>query len=240
MKKIFIFLVLISTIQLNAQTTKNSFVILNEFRVKDNAAASVYLKKMNASAVKLSNGTITGRGSHHSESGRIYTLTNVPDLGKFINERGDIWKKAQDENQDIVEQDANNNTQPIQRSTWERLSELSNLPADYKASDYTFRRVDIVTVANGKNKEYQALLSKWNELHKKNGIDSKFIILKAMEGYNMNTYLSIQPDKSAIDYYNHRKERSEMRKKDPEFQKIWNDLNAIRTNIRIDHLNSIL
>ena len=56
----------------------------------------------------------------------------------------------------------------------------------------------------------------------------------------MNTYLSIQPDKSAVDYYIHRNERSEMRKKDPEFKKVWDALNAIRTNLRIDHLNSVL
>ena len=223
---------------MNAQTTKNSFVVLSESRVKDNNIASAYLLRMNASAVKLSNGTITSRRSNFSESGRIYTLTNVPDLGKFINERGDIWRKVTAENQDISKED--NSTQPNQRSTWERLSELSNLPADYKASDYTFRRIDIFTVAYGKNNEYQALLSKWNELNKKNGIDNKVSILKAIEGYNTNTYFSIQPDKSAVDYYIHRNERSEMRKKDPEFKKVWDALNAIRTNIRIDHLNSVL
>ena len=238
MKKIFIFLVLISTIQLNAQTTKNSFVVLSESRVKDNNIASAYLLRMNASAVKLSNGTITSRGSNFSESGRIYTLTNVPDLGKFTNERGDIWRKVYAENQDISSED--NSTQPNQRSTWERLSEISNLPANYKSTDYTFRRIDIYTVAYGKNEEYQDLQSKWNELNKKNGIDQKIIILKALEGYNTNTYLFIQPDKSAVDYYIHRNERSEMRKKDPEFKKVWDALNAIRTNLRIDHLNSVL
>ena len=238
MKKLFIFLVLISTIQLNAQTTKNSFVILSESRVKDNNVASENLLRMNASAVKLSNGTITSRGSNFSESGRIYTLTNVPDLGKFINERGAIWTKVFAENQDISTED--NTTQPNQRSTWERLSEISNLPANYKSTDYTFRRVDMFTVAYGKNKEYMDLQSKWNELNKKNGIDQRIIILKAMEGYTTNTYLFIQPDKSAVDYYIHRNERSEMRKKDPEFKKVWDALNAIRTNIRIDHLNSVL
>jgi len=237
MKKLFIFLVLISTIQLNAQTTKNSFVILSESRVKDNNVASENLLRMNASAVKLSNGTITSRGSNFSESGRIYTLTNVPDLGKFINERGAIWSKVFAENQDISTED--NTTQPNQRSTWERLSEISNLPANYKSTDYTFRRVDMFTVAYGKNKEYMDLQSKWNELNKKNGIDQRIIILKAMEGYTTNTYLFIQPDKSAVDYYIHRNERSEMRKKDPEFKKVWDALNAIRTNIRIDHLNSV-
>ena len=238
MKKLFIFLVLISTIQLNAQTTKNSFVILSESRVKDNNVASENLLRMNASAVKLSNGTITSRGSNFSESGRIYTLTNVPDLGKFINERGAIWTKVFAENQDISTED--NTTQPNQRSTWERLSEISNLPANYKSTDYTFRRVDMFTVAYGKNKEYMDLQSKWNELNKKNGIDQRIIILKALEGYNTNTYLFIQPDKSAVDYYIHRNERAEMRKKDPEFKKVWDALNAIRTNIRIDHLNSVL
>jgi len=238
MKKLFIFLVLISTIQLNAQTTKNSFVILSESRVKDNNVASENLLRMNASAVKLSNGTITSRGSNFSESGRIYTLTNVPDLGKFINERGAIWSKVFAENQDISTED--NTTQPNQRSTWERLSEISNLPANYKSTDYTFRRVDMFTVAYGKNKEYMDLQSKWNELNKKNGIDQRIIILKALEGYNTNTYLFIQPDKSAVDFYIHRNERSEMRKKDPEFKKVWDALNAIRTNIRIDHLNSVL
>ena len=223
---------------MNAQTTKNSFVVLSESRVKDNNIASAYLLRMNASAVKLSNGTITSRGSNFSESGRIYTLTNVPDLGKFTNERGDIWRKVYAENQDISSED--NSTQPNQRSTWERLSEISNLPANYKSTDYTFRRIDIYTVAYGKNKEYQDLQSKWNELNKKNGIDQKIIILKALEGYNTNTYLFIQPDKSAVDYYIHRNERSEMRKKDPEFKKVWDALNAIRTNIRIDHLNSVL
>jgi hypothetical protein len=238
MKKLFIFLVLISTIQLNAQTTKNSFVILSESRVKDNNVASENLLRMNASAVKLSNGTITSRGSNFSESGRIYTLTNVPDLGKFINERGAIWTKVFAENQDISTED--NTTQPNQRSTWERLSEISNLPANYKSTDYTFRRVDMFTVAYGKNKEYMDLQSKWNELNKKNRIDQRIIILKALEGYNTNTYLFIQPDKSAVDFYIHRNERSEMRKKDPEFKKVWDALNAIRTNIRIDHLNSVL
>jgi hypothetical protein len=238
MKKLFIFLVLISTIQLNAQTTKNSFVILSESRVKDNNVASENLLRMNASAVKLSNGTITSRGSNFSESGRIYTLTNVPDLGKFINERGAIWTKVFAENQDISTED--NTTQPNQRSTWERLSEISNLPANYKSTDYTFRRVDMFTVAYGKNKEYMDLQSKWNELNKKNGIDQRIIILKALEGYNTNTYLFIQPDKSAVDFYIHRNERSEMRKKDPEFKKVWDALNAIRTNIRIDHLNIVL
>ena len=223
---------------MNAQTTKNSFVVLSESRVKDNNIASAYLLRMNASAVKLSNGTITSRGSNFSESGRIYTLTNVPDLGKFTNERGDIWRKVYAENQDISSED--NSTQPNQRSTWERLSEISNLPANYKSTDYTFRRIDIYTVAYGKNEEYQDLQSKWNELNKKNGIDQKIIILKALEGYNTNTYLFIQPDKSAVDYYIHRNERSEMRKKDPEFKKVWDALNAIRTNLRIDHLNSVL
>ena len=223
---------------MNAQTTKNSFVILSESRVKDNNVASENLLRMNASAVKLSNGTITSRGSNFSESGRIYTLTNVPDLGKFINERGAIWSKVFAENQDISTED--NTTQPNQRSTWERLSEISNLPANYKSTDYTFRRVDMFTVAYGKNKEYMDLQSKWNELNKKNGIDQRIIILKALEGYNTNTYLFIQPDKSAVDFYIHRNERSEMRKKDPEFKKVWDALNAIRTNIRIDHLNSVL
>ena len=223
---------------MNAQTTKNSFVILSESRVKDNNVASENLLRMNASAVKLSNGTITSRGSNFSESGRIYTLTNVPDLGKFINERGAIWTKVFAENQDISTED--NTTQPNQRSTWERLSELSNLPANYKSTDYTFRRVDMFVVAYGKNKEFMDLQSKWNELTKKNGIDQRIIILKALEGYNTNTYLFIQPDKSAVDYYIHRNERAEMRKKDPEFKKVWDALNAIRTNIRIDHLNSVL
>ena len=45
---------------------------------------------------------------------------------------------------------------------------------------------------------------------------------------------------ASVDYYIHRNERSEMRKKDPEFKKVWDALNAIRTNIRIDHLNSVL
>jgi hypothetical protein len=74
-----------------------------------------------------------------------------------------------------------------------------------------------------------------HEIELKIGIKFSSVTWRAIDGYSTNTYMTLVPDNSILDFYTHFTERQKIRKNSKEY----NDFNntTVITNInRIDHL----
>ena len=238
MKKVILLLSLFIGLSSIAQDATKRFALLGESKVKDMDIFRKNFPVQDAFARKNYEGIMGNRAVHTSETGSLYNFSFVDgdeNLGKFITKRGTANNKFREANPKIAEENSNNTDGAWRRSTWIRVNALEFLPADFKLENYNFRKVIIETVPANQQEAYEKEQLKLHEIELKIGIKFLSVTWRAVDGYPTNTYMTLIPDNSILDFYTHFTERQKIRRNSKEF----NDFNntTVITNInRIDHL----
>ena len=238
MKKVILLLSLFIGLSSIAQDATKRFALLGESKVKD---MDIFRKNFPVSAAfakKSYEGIMENRAVHTSETGSLYNFSFVDgdeNLGKFITKRGTYNNKFREANPKIAEENSNNTDGAWRRSTWIRVNALEFLPADFKLENYNFRKVIIETVPANQQEAYEKEQLKLHEIELKIGIKFLSVTWRAVDGYPTNTYMTLIPDNSILDFYTHFTERQKIRRNSKEFNDF--DNTTVITNInRIDHL----
>lgn len=238
MKKVILLLSLFIGLSSIAQDATKRFALLGESKVKDMDIFRKNFPVQDAFARKNYEGIMGNRAVHTSETGSLYTFSFVDgdeNLGKFITKRGTANNKFREANPKIAEENSNNTDGAWRRSTWIRVNALEFLPADFKLENYNFRKVIIETVPVNQQEAYEKEQLKLHEIELKIGIKFLSVTWRAVDGYPTNTYMTLIPDNSILDFYTHFTERQKIRKNSKEFNDF--DNTTVNTNInRIDHL----
>jgi hypothetical protein len=238
MKKVILLLSLLIGLSSIAQNATKRFALLSESKVKDMDVYKKNLPVTDAFARKIWEGVMGNRAVHQSETGSLYNFSFVDgdeNFGKFIAIRGTFNNKFYEAYPKIADENWANIDGSFRRSTWIRINALEFLPADFKLENYNFRKVIIETVPANQQEAYEKEQLKLHEIELKIGIKFLSVTWKAIDGYSTNTYMTLIPDNSILDFYTHFTERQKIRKNSKEY----NDFNntTVITNInRIDHL----
>ena len=222
--------------EVSAQDNAKVYIRIGELSVKDVSVTSKALLKINPSFVKASNGVVNGRNAYSSESGLVYVITSFNDVGKFMQENGAYWNKASLENPGVTDEMSANTQAPNTQSIWVRFNEASNNVANFKPSDYDFRRIIIVNVLLGRVKEYEALLIKQNALMLKYGFNYNKLIFKSIVGYTQNSYLTIIADHSMTEHLESRSVRMKKISETSELSEVSKALRALTIPVKVDFL----
>jgi len=238
MKKIILLLSLFIGLSSIAQDDTKRFFILSESKVKDMDIFRKNFPVQDAFARKNYEGIMGNRAVHTSETGSLYNFSFVDgdeNLGKFITKRGTANNKFREANPKIAEENSNNTDGAWRRSTWIRVNALEFLPADFKLENYNFRKVIIETVPANQQEAYEKEQLQLHEIELKIGVKFLSVTWRAVDGYPTNTYMTLIPDNSILDFYTHFTERQKIRRNSKEFNDF--DNTTVITNInRIDHL----
>lgn len=238
MKKVILLLSLFIGLSSIAQDATKRFALLGESKVKDMDIFRKNFPVQDAFARKNYEGIMGNRAVHTSETGSLYNFSFVDgdeNLGKFITKRGTANNKFREANPKIAEENSNNTDGAWRRSTWIRVNALEFLPADFKLENYNFRKVIIETVPANQQEAYEKEQLKLHEIELKIGVKYLSVTWRAVDGYPTNTYMTLIPDNSILDFYTHFTERQKIRRNSKEFNDF--DNTTVITNIvRIDHL----
>ena len=241
MKKIILLLSLFIGLSSIAQDATKRFALLNEYKVKDMDIFRKNFPVNDAFARKSYEGIMENRAVHTSETGNIYNFSFVDgdeNLGKFITKRGTTNGKFREENPKIAEENSNNTDGAWRRSTWIRVNELQFLPADYKMENYNFRKIVMRTVPANEQEAFEKQMLKQHELELKIGVKYLSVTWRAVDGYPTNTYMTILPDNSILDFYTHYADRQQKRNNSKEFNDSMKT--GVKSNlIKIDHLSRV-
>ena len=238
MKKVILLLSLFIGLSSIAQKATKRFALLSESKVKDMDLYKKNLPTADAFARKIWEGVMGNRAVHESETGSLYNFSFVDgdeNFGKFITIRGTFNNKFYEAYPKIADENWANLDGSVRRSTWIRINALEFLPADFKLENYNFRKIFIETVPANQQEAYEKQQLQLHEIELKIGIKLLSVTWKAIDGYSTNTYMTLVPDNSILDFYKHYTERQQIRKNSKEY----NDYNnsTVITNInRIDHL----
>jgi hypothetical protein len=187
---------------------------------------------------KMNEGIMNNRVAHTSETGSLYILSFIDgdeNLGKYIASRA--TNKFREANPKIAEE-MSNNTDAWRRSTWIRVNELHFLPADYKMENYNFRKIVMRTVPANEQEAFEKQQQKMHEIELKIGVKYLSTTFRAVDGYPSNTYMTILPDNSILDFYTKYADRQEKRKNSKEFNDSMKT--GVKYNtIRLDHLSRV-
>ena len=238
MKKVILLLSLFIGLSSIAQKATKRFALLSESKVKDMDIFRKNYPVQDAFARKNYEGIMRNRAVHTSETGSLYNFSFVDgdeNLGKFITKRGTANNKFREANPKIAEENSNNTDGAWRRSTWIRVNALEFLPADFKMEDYNFRKVFIEIVPANQQEAYEKQQLQLHEMELKIGIKFLSVTWKAIDGYSTNTYMTLVPDNSILDFYTHYTERQKIRKNSKEYNDL-NNTTVITNTIRIDHL----
>ena len=241
MKKVILLLSLFIGLSSIAQDATKRFALLGESKVKDMDIFRKNFPVQDAFARKNYEGIMENRAVHTSETGSLYNFSFVDgdeNLGKFITKRGTYNNKFREANPKIAEENSNNIDGAWRRSTWIRVNELQFLPADFKMEDYNFRKIWIRTVPANEQEAFEKQELQQHELGLKIGVKYLSVTWRAVDGYPTNTYMTILPDNSILDFYTHYADRQKIRNNSKEF----NDSikTGVKSNlIKIDHLSRV-
>ena len=241
MKKIILLLSLFIGLSSIAQDATKRFALLGESKVKDMDIFRKNFPVQDAFARKNYEGIMGNRAVHTSETGSLYNFSFVDgdeNLGKFITKRGTANNKFREANPKIAEENSNNTDGAWRRSTWIRINALEFLPADFKMEDYNFRKIVIRTVPANEQEAFEKQQLQQHELGLKIGVKYLSVTWRAVDGYPTNTYLTILPDNSILDFYTHYADRQQKRNNSKEFNDSMKT--GVKSNIiRIDHLSRV-
>lgn len=180
---------------------------------------------------------IIDRFAFSSESRRAYTFTmfkGEKNYGKYIGSRGttnDAFKKEQP---DLTERLRQNAIGATSRSSWTVLRDQSSTEANWNANKYNFRKLHMYTVAYGQTETFEALLKEIKEYEAKINRTLNRIIIRCVDGYSSNTYITMLPDNSVNEFFEHRQARSQNR--DPKLVELYEKLYGMMTILRTDDL----
>jgi len=238
MKKVILLLSLFIGLSSIAQDATRHFFYLGESKVKDMDVFRKNFPVQDAFTRKMNEGIMNNRVAHTSETGSLYILSFIDgdeNLGKYIASRA--TNKFREANPKIAEE-MSNNTDAWRRSTWIRVNELHFLPADYKMENYNFRKIVMRTVPANEQEAFEKQQLQMHELELKIGVKYLSSTWRAVDGYPTNTYITILPDNSILDFYTKYADRQEKRKNSKEFNDSMKT--GVKYNIiRLDHLSRV-
>ena len=240
MKKVILLLSLFIGLSSIAQDATRHFFYLGESKVKDMDIFRKVFPVQDAFTRKMNEGIMNNRVAHISETGSLYILSFIDgdeNLGKYIGNRANTSIKFREANPKIAEE-MSNNTDAWRRSTWIRVNELHFLPADYKMENYNFRKIVMRTVPANEQEAFEKQQLQMHELELKIGVKYLSSTWRAVDGYPTNTYITILPDNSILDFYTKYADRQEKRKNSKEFNDSMKT--GVKYNIiRLDHLSRV-
>ena len=240
MKKIILLLSLFIGLSSIAQDATRHFFYLGESKVKDMDVFRKNFPVQDAFTRKMNEGIMNNRVAHISETGSLYILSFIDgdeNLGKYIGNRANTSIKFREANPKIAEE-MSNNTDAWRRSTWIRVNELHFVPADYKMENYNFRKIVMRTVPANEQEAFEKQQLQQHELGLKIGVKYLSVTYRAVDGYPTNTYMTILPDNSILDFYTKYADRKEKRKNSKEFNDSMKT--GVKYNtIRLDHLSRV-
>ena len=101
--------------------------------------------------------------------------------------------------------------------------------------DYNFRKIVMRTVPANEQEAFEKQQLQQHELGLKIGVKYLSVTWRAVDGYPTNTYMTILPDNSISDFYNHYAERQKIRNNSKEFNDSMKT--GVKSNlIRLDYL----
>jgi hypothetical protein len=240
MKKVILLLSLFIGLSSIAQDATRHFLYLGESKAKDMDVFRKNFPVQDAFIRKMNEGIMNNRVAHTSETGSLYILSFIDgdeNLGKYIGNRANTSNKFREANPKIAEE-MSNNTDAWRRSTWIRVNELHFLPADYKMENYNFRKIVMRTVPANEQEAFEKQQLQQHELGLKIGVKYLSTTYRAVDGYPTNTYMTILPDNSILDFYTKYADRQEKRKNSKEFNDSMKT--GVKYNtIRLDHLSRV-
>jgi hypothetical protein len=241
MKKIILLLSLFIGLSSIAQDATKRFALLTESKVKDMDIFRKNYPVSDAFARKSYEGIIGNRAVHTSETGSLYNFAFVDgdeNLGKFITKRGTYNNKFKEAYPTIADENWANRDGSVRRSTWIMVNELIFTPADFKMENYNFRKIVMRTVPANEQEAFEKRQLQQHELGLKIGVKFLSVTFRAVDGYPTNTYMTILPDNSILDFYTHYADRQEKRNNSKEFNDSMKT--GVKSNItRIDHLSRV-
>lgn len=241
MKKVILLLSLFIGLSSIAQDATRHFFYLGESKVKDIDVFKKNFPISDAFTRKMNEGVMKARVAHTSETGSLYILSYFDgdeNVGKYIANRASNNDKFKEANPKIAEENSNNTDGAWRRSTWIEVNTLAFLPADFKIEDYNFRKIVMRTVAANEQEAFEKQQLQMHELDLKIGVKYLSTTWRATDGYPTNTYITLLPDDSISDFYNHYADRQEKRKNSKEFDAFMKA--GVKSNItRIDHLSRV-
>jgi hypothetical protein len=203
MKKIILLLSLFIGLSSIAQDATRHFLYLGESKVKDMDIFRKVFPVQDAFTRKMNEGIMNNRVAHTSETGSLYILSFIDgdeNLGKYIANRATNNNKFREANPKIAEEMSNNTDGAWRRSTWIMVNALEFLPADYKMENYNFRKIVMRTVPANEQEAFEKQMLKMHELELKIGVKYLSVTWRATDGYPTNTYITILPDNSILDF----------------------------------------
>ena len=238
MKKVILLLSLFISLSSIAQNATKRFALLSESKVKDMDVYRKNLPVTDAFARKIWEGVMGNRAVHQSETGSLYSFSFVDgdeNFGKFITIRGSYNNKLKEAYPKIADENWANLDGSVRRSTWIRINALEFLPADFKMEDYNFRKIVIRTVPANEQEAFEKQLQKMHEIELKIGVKYLSVTWRAVDGYPTNTYMTILPNNSILDFYTQFADRQQKRNNSKEYND--SSKTGVKSNItRIDHL----
>jgi hypothetical protein len=241
MKQVILLLSLFIGLSSIAQDATRHFFYLGESKVKDMDVFRKNFPVQDAFTRKMNEGIMNNRVAHTSETGSLYILSFIDsdeNLGKYIGNRANTSNKFREANPKIAEEMSNNTDGAWRRSTWIRVNELQFTPVDFKMENYNFRKIVMRTVPANEQEAFQKQMLQQHEIELKIGVKYLSSTWRATDGYPTNTYITILPDNSILDFYTHYADRQEKRKNSKEFNDSMKK--GVVSNItRIDHLSRV-
>ena len=241
MKKVILLLSLFIGLSSIAQDATRHFFYLSESKVKDMDIFRKNYPVQDAFTRKMNEGIMNNRVAHTSETGSLYILSFIDgdeNLGKYIANRAANNNKFTEANSKIAEEMSNNTDGAWRRSTWIRVNELQFTPVDFKMENYNFRKIVMRTVPANEQEAFQKQMLQQHEIELKIGVKYLSSTWRATDGYPTNTYITILPDNSILDFYTHYADRQQKRNNSKEFNDSMKT--GVVSNItRIDHLSRV-
>jgi len=241
MKQVILLLSLFIGLSSIAQDATRHFFYLGESKVKDMDVFRKNYPVQDAFTRKMNEGIMGNRVAHTSETGSLYILSFIDgdeNLGKYIANRATNSNKFREANPKIAEEMSNNTDGAWRRSTWIRVNELQFTPVDFKMENYNFRKIVMRTVPANEQEAFEKQQLQMHELELKIGVKYLSSTWRAVDGYPTNTYITILPDNSILDFYTKYADRQEKRKNSKEFNDSMKT--GVKYNtIRLDHLSRV-
>ena len=241
MKKVILLLSLFIGLSSIAQDATRHFFYLGESKVKDMDVFRKNFPVQDAFTRKMNEGIMNNRVAHTSETGSLYILSFIDgdeNLGKYIANRATNNNKFREANPKIAEEMSNNTDGAWRRSTWIRVNEIQFTPVDFKMENYNFRKIVMRTVPANEQEAFEKQQLQMHELELKIGVKYLSSTWRATDGYPTNTYITILPDNSILDFYTKYADRQEKRKNSKEFNDSMKT--GVKYNtIRLDHLSRV-
>ncbi|MFZ9299749.1 MAG: hypothetical protein ACO23V_02160 [Chitinophagaceae bacterium] len=213
-----------------------TMIYLTEFRYQSKTVAQKYYPESRTYWMK-NVPEMLDRFSFSSDSRRAYTFSmfrGEKNYGQYIGSRSTINERFKVEHKEAYENTISNMIGATTRSSWRVLRDQSSTEPNWNANKYNYRKLNIYTIPHGQYAVFEALLKEIKEYEAKTNRTMNRVILRCVDGYSGNTYMTMLPDNDVNEFYQHRQARSQNR--DAKLTELYDKLYSMITIVRTDDL----